>query len=334
MTQILGRLEPVPLREVWPHEANDFTPWLAEPDNLALLGETLRLGDLQVQGTEVPVGNFSIDILARDIEGHVVVIENQFGPTDHTHLGQILTYVAGQEGQATVVWIAETIREEHRAAIDWLNASTVEGFDFFAVEVEALRIGASPPASRFNVVAKPNNWTRGVGRATRTAVAGPPDDRQKAYMAYWSRFGAFLADRKAPFKAPDRVPRGDWCGFGRITRRGYILFVSSSLSGSKRMVALYAGHGGAFAEFDALFAAKDEIAADFGGPLEWRKNPKSIQIEVHRLDLASQDEAVQFAWFLDEMERFVRVFRPRIESLALDGAGAADAPPTAEAADD
>jgi hypothetical protein len=36
-------------------------------------------GDLQVQGTEVPVGNFSIDILVRDIEGHVVVIENQCG---------------------------------------------------------------------------------------------------------------------------------------------------------------------------------------------------------------------------------------------------------------
>ena len=100
------------------------------------------------------------------------------------------------------------------------------------------------------------------------------------------------------------------------------------------MAALHAGHRGAFAEFDELFADKDEIASEFGAPLEWRKNPKSIQIEVHRLDLASQDEAVQFAWFLDEMERFVRVFRPRIESLALDGAGAADAPPTAEAADD
>src|SRR6516165_3986110 len=130
MTQVLGRLETVPLRQLWPHEANDFTPWLAEPDNLSLLADTLNLDELQVQGTEVPVGNFSIDILALDVEGHVVVIENQFGPTDHTHLGQILTYVAGQEGHATVVWIAEVIREEHRAAIDWLNASTIEGFDF------------------------------------------------------------------------------------------------------------------------------------------------------------------------------------------------------------
>jgi hypothetical protein len=142
-----------------------------------MLAETLRLGELQVQGIEVPVGNFFIDILARDIEGRVVVIENQFGQTDHTHLGQILTYIAGQDGHATVVWIAETIREEHRAAIDWLNGSTFEGFDFFAVKVEALRIGESPPAPWFNVVAKPNNWTRGVGRVTR-ATSDLPTEQQ------------------------------------------------------------------------------------------------------------------------------------------------------------
>jgi hypothetical protein len=124
----LGRLVSVPLREVWAHESNDFTPWLADGENLSLLADTLNLGQLQLQGTEVPVGNFFIDILARDADGSIVVIENQFGFTDHTHLGQILTYVAGQEGRATIIWIAETFREEHRAAIDWLNASTIEDF--------------------------------------------------------------------------------------------------------------------------------------------------------------------------------------------------------------
>jgi hypothetical protein len=96
----------------------------------------------------------------------VVLIENQFGPTDHSHLGQIMTYVAGQESNATIVWIAERFREEHRAAIDWLNASTIEGFNFFAVEVEALKIANSVPAPWFNVVGKPNAWSRDVTRAT------------------------------------------------------------------------------------------------------------------------------------------------------------------------
>jgi hypothetical protein len=207
---MLGRLEPVPLRQVWPHEGNDFTSWLAETENLSLLAETLQLSDLQLQDTEVAVGSFYIDILARDIEGRVVVIENQFGPTDHTHLGQIMTYVAGQEGRATVVWIAEKFREEHRAAIDWLNTATIEDFDFFAVEVEALRIADSPPAPWFNVVAKPNNWTRGVGRATRAAASAPPNERQQSYIAYWSRFAEFLVVRNVLFKMHRREVRGVW----------------------------------------------------------------------------------------------------------------------------
>src|SRR5712692_154406 len=138
MRTALGRLVSLSLREVWPHEARDFTLWLAEVENISLLGETLNLGDLEVVRTEYPVGSFSIDILARDANGDAVVIENQLTPTDHQHLGQILTYVAGQEGKATVLWIAERIREEHRAAFDWLNTNTPEDFKFFAVEVEVL----------------------------------------------------------------------------------------------------------------------------------------------------------------------------------------------------
>jgi hypothetical protein len=111
-----------------------------------------------------------------------------------------LTYIAGQDGHATVIWIAEAIREEHRAAIDWLNSSTIEGFDFFAVEVEALRIGESQPAPWFNVVAKPNNWSRGIGRATRSAAAGELDERAKGYVAYWSGFGAFLQEKGVSYR--------------------------------------------------------------------------------------------------------------------------------------
>jgi hypothetical protein len=324
VTATLGRLVSVPLRDVWEHEANDFTPWLAEVENLSLLAETLHLGDLRVQGTEVPVGNFFIDILARDVDGRVVVIENQFGFTDHTHLGQIMTYLAGQEGRATVIWIAEAFREEHRAAIDWLNASTIQDFDFFAVEVEALRIGVSQPAPRFNVVAKPNDWSRGIGRATRAASAGPPDEQQKAYIAYWSRFGTFLANKHAPFKPPDPVPRGEWCGFGRLVPRGYTLFAAASLVGQRRTVAIYIGHRGGILEFDALVAAKDSIEAEFGAPLEWRRNPKTAQIEANRPDLAEKNETEQFEWFLDQMERFSRVFRDRITALPLENSADAD----------
>jgi hypothetical protein len=334
MSQVLGRLEPVPLRQVWPHEAKDFTPWLAEPHNLALLAATLDLGELHVQGTELPVGSFYIDILARDIEGRVVVIENQFGATNHTHLGQILTYLAGQEGSATVIWIAEAIREEHRAAIDWLNASTIEAFDFFAVEVEALRIGDSPPAPWFNVVAKPNNWSRGVGRATRSADAGQLDDRAKSYVAYWSGLGAYLGENRAPYKIT--TPSRDyWCTFG-IGRSGFVLQVSAGFRDRKLAVQLYINHRMARQAFDLLAADRASIEGEFGEPLNWRMMDKGAAIWVDRMDLDPRDESQrpeQYAWLLDHMQRFTRAFGARIRGLPLDTAASDAAPPSPEAAD-
>ena len=212
MTATLDRLVTVPLRAVWAHEARDFTRWLAEAENLALLAETLGLGELQFQDTEVPVGNFYIDILAKDIEGNVVVIENQFGPTDHTHLGQIMTYIGGQESDVTIVWIAETFREEHRAAIDWLNKSTIDGFNFFAVEIRAMKIGNSLPAPQFSAVGKPNEWSRGVTRTTRQVSDTALNERQKFYMNYWSQFAAFLAEKHSSFKVR-RTFKNYWCDF-------------------------------------------------------------------------------------------------------------------------
>lgn len=148
-----------------------------------------------------------------------------------------MTYAAGQEGKITVVWIAETFREEHRAAIDWLNASTIEGFDFFAVEVEALRIGDSVPAPRFNILGKPNQWTRGVARTSNTER--PPDQRQKSYMAYWTSLGSFLADRNAPFKVRVPPPRDYWCGFGSLARPGFLLVATVGFRDRRIGVEIY-----------------------------------------------------------------------------------------------
>lgn len=157
----LGRLESVDLRTAWTSEPRDFTPWLAGEENLALLGETLGL-ELEADGTEMGVGPFSADILCH-LPGteHWVLIENQLEQTDHTHLGQIITYAAGLDA-LTVIWVAARFVEEHRAALDWLNDNTAEGISFFGVEVQLWRIGDSPPAPRFNVVSKPNAWTKKV----------------------------------------------------------------------------------------------------------------------------------------------------------------------------
>ena len=154
----LGRIASVDLRQAWPDEARNFTPWLADEDNLSLLGSVLGL-QLEVEAVEKQVGPFSADILAKEIgSGHWVLIENQIEMTDHAHLGQILTYAAGLD-VSTIIWVAREFREQHRAAIDYLNRITDEDHRFFGVKVELLKIGESAFAPSFSVVAKPNNWS-------------------------------------------------------------------------------------------------------------------------------------------------------------------------------
>lgn len=173
----IGRLEPVAITDVWPNEANDFTPWLEE--NLEQLGEVLHL-NLEPNGREVRIGNYALDLLATDSEtGRMVAIENQINQTDHTHLGQALTYAAGLEA-GTIVWIATEFRDEHRAALDWLNRMTIEDVDFFGIRVSAVRIGNSMPAAQFTVAAAPNHWSQQL-KTPQT----PPNQREEQYLAFW-----------------------------------------------------------------------------------------------------------------------------------------------------
>lgn len=158
----LGCLEAVDPREVWPKEDGDFTPWLAKDDNIRLLGEAIGV-DLEVVGAEQNVGQFRADILCRDTDtGRRVLIESQLERTDHTHLGQLMTYAAGLDA-VTVVWVARRFTEEHRAALYWLNKITGDEIGFFGIEIELWRIGNSDPAPKFNIVSKPNDWTKPSG---------------------------------------------------------------------------------------------------------------------------------------------------------------------------
>jgi hypothetical protein len=163
-----GTLLKVPANSVdgWAHEALNFTPWLAE--NLTLLGHELGLA-LEIQKREHAVGRYSLDLLLEDSLGRVVIVENQFGQTDHDHLGKLLTYSAGTEADV-VIWIAEAFTQEHMAALEWLNDSTVEEVGFFGVELEVLRIDNSRPAPHFRVVVRPNDWVKRVRPDSRPRV--------------------------------------------------------------------------------------------------------------------------------------------------------------------
>ncbi len=175
----LGWLEEVNVRKVWQHEAQDFTPWLAS--HLDRLGEALGLR-LELEGTEVAVESFAADIKARDVsDGSFVLIENQLERTDHAHLGQILTYLAGLDARK-VVWISPEFQDAHLSAIRWLNEHTADDFAFFAVQLRVVRIGDSPCAPVFEVLARPSEWERRLSQQRRAGEYTPEAERR---MRFW-----------------------------------------------------------------------------------------------------------------------------------------------------
>lgn len=179
ITPQLGRLKAVEPRSIWPHEALGFTPWLLQ--NVDVLSDLLGM-DLVLEVAEHPVGTFSLDLKGYDeATGEVVIVENQLEQSDHTHLGQIITYAAGTE-PTTVVWVTTGFRPEHRAAIDWLNQRTDENTRFFGVVIRVVQIGDSQPAPNFELVAQPNDWEKRVKNKTTSSEVSA---KTKIYREFW-----------------------------------------------------------------------------------------------------------------------------------------------------
>jgi len=304
------------LREVWEREATDFTPWLARPENLELLAEALYLEQLTLEATEHDVGRFSADIVARDADG-LVLIENQIEATDHRHLGQILTYLAGLEEAATVVWIAQRFLEEHRAAIDWLNANTVDRYSFFGIEIEVFQINDSALAPHFNVVAKPNDWSRGVGSRIKSIESATPNPLRQMYLEYWSGLHDYLVQNEKMIRPPKPLPQ-QWLTFG-VGRAGFYLNAVFQREQRRIRVELII-NGADKAAFRALEVSQDDIARDFGFSLAWDEMPgrKSSRIALYRDDVDMADRntwADQFRWYAEQVKNFRRVFTSRIRAL-------------------
>jgi len=259
---ILSRLEKVAVRDVWADEARDFTPWLATEKNISLLGEAIGL-ELEVEAQEQRVGLFRADILCKDLhDGSWVLIENQLNRTDHSHLGQLLTYAAGLEA-VTIVWVAQKFTEEPRAALDWLNDKTPDGIAFFGLEIELWRIADSPIAPNFNVTCKPNDWVRST---TRAWTADP--ERASMCAEYWKcvlhslKPSEILLQGAKPVRKQDiRFPVG-WKDF----------WLKSYFSCVKGKLGVWVGCRGpkGFENYSKLASKKNEIELAFGKPLDWR----------------------------------------------------------------
>ena len=187
----LGILEEIKdLRTIWPHEALDFTPWLAKDENIALLSDAIGL-DITVDEEESPVGDFSVDIFASETgTERKIIIENQLEDTNHDHLGKLITYASGKSADI-IIWVVKRAREEHKAAIEWLNNHTDEQIGFFLCEIKLYRIGESDPAVKFEVVEKPNDWAKEIKKAS-----GNLNPTQQARFEYWTAFNNYAFSDK------------------------------------------------------------------------------------------------------------------------------------------
>jgi len=331
MSVQLGRLQRIDLRQAWQSEDGDFTTWLAQPENLALLGETIGL-DLELQGTEQGVGPFRADILCKDTLGDQwVVVENQLERTDHGHLGQLLTYAAGLEA-VTIVWIAGRFTDEHRAALDWLNEVTNERANFFGLEVELWRIGDSVPAPKFNVVSQPNESTKGPASPRSSDTLTPAAQLR---LEYWSALREVIEADPGPLKATK--PSGQsWYGFA-IGRSYFTLYAAAYGSEQSVNVDLNIYGPDRIAHFNLLLAQKGETETQLGEALEWLELPnmRISRIILRRpADVEDRDDwPAQHQWLREKLKAFHRVFTPRIRVLdasEYDAGGDVDAIPTAD----
>lgn len=308
----VSRLKRVPLREVWPREEKDLTPWLE--NNLDILGEALDIA-LSVVERERRAGTFEADLLAEDADSNPVIIENQFGKSDHDHLGKTITYLT-QLNAKTVIWVCEDPHPEHVAAFAWLNETTPDDVSFYLVKLEAFQIENSPPAPHFVVLSRPSSTIKAIG-ATKKELA----KRHKKRLDFWKG----LLDKsktKTDLFANIKPGKDNWISTG-AGKSGlsynYVILMSSS------RVELYIDTGDKDknkAIFDQLYSQKEQIETRFGEEIDWqlleeKRASRIASLVSKKIGLKNEDKWDKIQDDMtDTMIRFESALHDRIQNLA------------------
>ena len=303
----LGQLEEIKdLRQVWPHEALDFTPWLAEESNLALLADSVGL-EITLDETESKVGDFNVDIYATETgTERRIIIENQLEDTNHDHLGKLITYASGK-GADIVIWIVKRAREEHRAAIEWLNNNTNENISFFLIEIKLYKIGNSHPAVKFEIVEKPNNWTKEVKKQSTST-----DPAKQFRLEYWTAFNEYAFAQPAFAKIfKKRKPSTDHWMTLSLGSSAYSLDILALKKRNAVVVEFYIHDDKSI--FQKLLHHKADIETDIGLLLDLRELPdkKASRIIIEKsANLDDHNEwNAQFDWIVDTCIKFKKAFK-------------------------
>lgn len=311
----IGKIMQVPIRKVWPHEAHDFTTWLAT-DGLEHLADQLGL-ELSDAASEQPEGDLFADIVATDSEGRTVVIENQMERTDHGHLGQVVTYLA-IEGAEAAVWISPNPRAEHVKSVEWLNEQTET--DVWLIRVSVIRIGGSDPAPQFTVVAGPEISKK----IKQVKQAGGTEKAHREAQEFWEAWLPIASESVDGISLPKSPPRSVF--FSRRLVPGlpldFHVWVTSSEAYAEIRIKAESEEA-SLAIFETCLARKEEIENAYGGPLVWEQlsGSKTSKIDTERVEIGSRTSPTEegMAALLDVANRLIAAFKPLAETVVAEG---------------
>ena len=303
MKKNLSKLNKVELRDVWGHEAIEFTNWLAQQENLDALSEEIGV-DIKLIKTEASVGKFSVDILAEEeASGRKIIIENQLEDTNHDHLGKIITYASGYDAEI-IIWIVKDVRDEHQKAIDWLNEHTDENISFFLIKIELWQIEGSNPAPKFEIMVSPNEWAKAIKTSPSN---GELTDTKLQQLEFWNKFKNYVRENDTRIRLQTPRPQ-HWYD---VSMGSYDGHVALTINSRENLIGCEVYISRNKDLFNFLKERKDEIEKEVGEPIEWVDAAVASRIKIKKevSGIFDQVEAEKyFAWLYEKTVLFQKVF--------------------------
>ena len=309
MKKNLAKLQKFDLRDVWSIEP-DFTDWLAQQENLDLLGGEIGI-EIKPIRTEANVGTFKVDILAEEeSSGRKIIIENQLEDTNHDHLGKIITYASGYDAEI-IIWVVRDVREEHHRAIEWLNEHTDEKTGYFLIKIELWQIEGSNPAPKFDVLVSPNEWAKAI---KASPAGGELSHTKLQQLDFWSKFKGYV--RGVDTRIRLQTPRPQhWYDVSMGSSEAH---VSLTVNSRENLLGceIYINRNKELFRF--LQERKDELEKEIGEKAEWVDAAVASRIKIRKEvpDLFSQNETEKyFAWLYEKTTLFQKVFGKHIKAF-------------------
>lgn len=304
---MLGKLDKVDIRDIWKHEATDFTKWLSTEENLSTLGDEIGI-DISLVKTEAGVGAFSADILAEEENtGRKIVIENQLEQTDHDHFGKLFTYGSGYDA-SILIWICRQVRDEHRQAIDWLNERTNNNLHIFVIKMEVWKIGDSSPAPKFQVICSPNDWAKTV----KDTASGKLGETSMLQLDFWAEFNTYLQENNSQLKSRKPHPQ-HWYDVTVEDIPTSQAYLSLTVAFGKNFIRCEFYIPDNKELYHKMYEHKAAIEAELGHELIWEEGPKAkvSSIGIRKENVKVKDRKTwkdSHKWLMETSSKFSEAF--------------------------